>query len=90
MVDYSLAMFLDLLCTTCKKENHSVSTTIVGNVFRDLKLFIIFTFCVLVELIDPEDPLLSYFGNAPMDALLAVEVTPDKEYLLCFDGQYVI
>ena len=66
------------------------TTTIEGDVCRDLKLLIIFTFCVLVELIDPEDPLLSYFGNATMDALLAVEVTPNKEYLLCFDGQYVI
>jgi hypothetical protein len=23
-----------------------------------------------------------------MDALLAVEITPNKEYLLCFDGEY--
>ena len=45
-----------------------------------IKLFI-------VELVNPEDPLLSYVVSTPMNALLAVEITPDKEYLLCFDGE---
>ncbi|CAB4026637.1 serine threonine- kinase MRCK alpha-like [Paramuricea clavata] len=38
-----------------------------------------------LKLVNTDDPLLNYVGSTPMDALLAVEITPNKEYLLCFD-----
>ncbi|XP_028408915.1 serine/threonine-protein kinase MRCK alpha-like [Dendronephthya gigantea] len=38
-----------------------------------------------LKLVSSEDPLLSYVVSNQMDALLAVEIIPDKEYLLCFD-----
>ena len=41
------------------------------------------------ELVSSEDPLLSYVVSNQMDALLAVEITPNKEYLLCFDGKFI-
>ena len=49
--------------------------------------YICFAFCTLfvLELVNSEDPTLNFITNNPLDALLAVEIEPQKEFLLCFN-----
>jgi hypothetical protein len=49
-----------------------------------LNLLIVWYFC-LSELVNADDPNLNFITNNPVDALLAVEIEPSKEYLLCFN-----
>ncbi|KAK3733779.1 hypothetical protein QZH41_015098 [Actinostola sp. cb2023] len=37
------------------------------------------------KLVNADDPTLNFITNNPVDALLAVEIEPSKEYLLCFN-----
>ncbi|XP_031559571.1 serine/threonine-protein kinase MRCK alpha-like isoform X2 [Actinia tenebrosa] len=37
------------------------------------------------KLVNADDPTLNFITNNPVDAMLAVEIEPSKEYLLCFN-----
>ncbi|XP_078344292.1 serine/threonine-protein kinase MRCK alpha-like isoform X3 [Oculina patagonica] len=37
------------------------------------------------KLVNSDDPTLNFITNNPLEALLAVEIEPDKEFLLCFN-----
>ena len=43
----------------------------------------------LLELVKSDDPTLNFITNNPLDSLLAVEIEPNKEFLLCFNCKYI-
>jgi len=47
-------------------------------------LTVFFSVC-FVELVNSDDPTLNFITNNSVDALLAVEIEPQKEFLLCFN-----
>ena len=47
----------------------------------ELTVFVLF----ILELVNSDDPTLNFITNNPLDALLAVEIEPQKEFLLCFN-----
>lgn len=42
-----------------------------------------------LELVNSDDPTLNFITNNPLDALLAVEIETNKEFLLCFNCKYI-
>ena len=42
-----------------------------------------------LELVNSDDPTLNFITNNPLDALLAVEIEKNKEFLLCFNCKYI-
>ncbi|XP_015747480.1 PREDICTED: serine/threonine-protein kinase MRCK alpha-like [Acropora digitifera] len=44
-----------------------------------------FLFYFTLELVNSDDPTLNFLTNNTLDALLAVEIAPQKEFLLCFN-----
>ena len=52
---------------------------------HDLRFFFLFP----LELVNSDDPTLNFITNNPLDALLAVEIEKNKEFLLCFNCKYI-
>ena len=49
---------------------------------RPVPYFLVF---FTLELVNSDDPTLNFLTNNTLDALLAVEIAPQKEFLLCFN-----